>query len=445
MPRKWDGGKGTPFPRKWDRQHLARRELPGSLSTWKSGAAAAAAAAAEGEGGGEGGEGGGVGGGGGGVGEVGRGKGGVAAAAVGMLKTTWATVPTPIGPFSAVVAEDGAVLASGCGRTRGLLSRPRSVPSAEGEAGGEGGEGGEGGGEVGEVGRGKGGVAAAAVGMLKNTWATVPTPIGPFSAVIAEDGAVLASGWTDRIEHLLVHVSPSLLGSGSSPQKVPDLGPVTQAVLDYHAGDLHAVDVIAVRQKCGASGKFVEHAWDVLRKVPPGRQVSYSEYAALAGRPKAVRAAASACARNAAALFVPCHRVVRSDGAPGEFGWGAQVKRWLLAHEARRGGGMIGHIGHASRHLHVCDAPEIKLLRKSDDVCSSDQYLNPSSPTRVDVGYLEKTISVKRLPKSLHSKVRPNQMTVAISESLVAFSREGVSGEEPHLGDAESLAKGKLH
>jgi len=68
--------------------------------------------------------------------------------------------------------------------------------------------------------------------------------------------------------------------------------------------------------------------------VPPGQPVTYSEYAALAGRPAAVRAAASACARNAAALFVPCHRVVRISGAMGGFRWGLDVKRWLLAHEA---------------------------------------------------------------------------------------------------------------
>jgi methylated-DNA-[protein]-cysteine S-methyltransferase len=64
--------------------------------------------------------------------------------------------------------------------------------------------------------------------------------------------------------------------------------------------------------------------------------VTYTGLAARAGRPAAVRAAAQACARNPAALFVPCHRVIRSDGTMGGFRWGVPVKRWLLEHE--RGG-----------------------------------------------------------------------------------------------------------
>jgi methylated-DNA-[protein]-cysteine S-methyltransferase len=86
-----------------------------------------------------------------------------------------------------------------------------------------------------------------------------------------------------------------------------------------------------VRQK---SGPFRVHAWDVLRLVRPGSPVTYTEYAGLAGNPKAVRAAASACAFNAAALFVPCHRVIRTDGSLGGFRWGLVIKESLLAREA---------------------------------------------------------------------------------------------------------------
>lgn len=160
--------------------------------------------------------------------------------------------------------------------------------------------------------------------------ATVPTPAGPFTIVAeAESGTVLASGWTDDADVLLALIAPALRPAGLD--HVDDLGSVTDAVVAYVDGDLGAVDRVAVHQE---SGPFLMEAWSVLRRVPAGAPVTYAELAAKAGRPDAVRAAASACARNAAALFVPCHRVVRTGGGLGGFRWGLEVKSWLLAHEA---------------------------------------------------------------------------------------------------------------
>ncbi|MGE3288024.1 MAG: methylated-DNA--[protein]-cysteine S-methyltransferase [Pseudonocardia sp.] len=158
-------------------------------------------------------------------------------------------------------------------------------------------------------------------------WDTVDTPFGPFTAVLADDGAVLASGWTADLEDLLALVHPELR---PAPRR-GDLGQVAEAVTRYHAGELSVIDDIPVRQRSGA---FLEQAWEVLRAVPAGSPVTYTEYAAKSGRPAAVRAAASACARNAAALFVPCHRVLRSDGTLGGFRWGTALKQRLLDHEA---------------------------------------------------------------------------------------------------------------
>lgn len=160
-------------------------------------------------------------------------------------------------------------------------------------------------------------------------WSTMDTRIGPFTSVVASDGAVLASGWTARIDELTSLISPSLAPGELRAKR--DLGPVSKAIRRYHAGELDSVEDIVVRQR---SGDFMQRAWDVLRTVPAGKPVSYADYAMLAGRPAAVRAAATACARNAAALFVPCHRVVRTGGALGGFRWGTDVKRWLLDHEA---------------------------------------------------------------------------------------------------------------
>ena len=161
---------------------------------------------------------------------------------------------------------------------------------------------------------------------------TVDTPVGPFTAVVDNDEAVLAAGWTDSLDELLSGIHPAL--RPREPVERADLGAVTSAVRAYHAGELTAIDDIEVRQH---SGEFIEHAWKMLRGVTPGRPVTYTEFAELAGRPAAVRAAAAACARNSAALFVPCHRVIRTDGGLGGFRWGVDVKRWLLDHESDLG------------------------------------------------------------------------------------------------------------
>ena len=157
---------------------------------------------------------------------------------------------------------------------------------------------------------------------------TMDTPAGPFTAIVDGDGAVLGSGWTADPADLLKVVHRTL--RPTEVREVADLGPVSRAVRDYHAGDVTAIDGVPVRQ---VSGEFLAHAWDVLRTVPAGGPISYTDFATWAGRPAAVRAAAQACGRNSAALFVPCHRVLRNDGSLGGFRWGLAVKRWLLDFE----------------------------------------------------------------------------------------------------------------
>ena len=162
--------------------------------------------------------------------------------------------------------------------------------------------------------------------------ATVSTPPGPFTVIVDTDAdgrdVVVASGWTADIADLLPVVHASLRPAGSESV---DRLPVLDEVEKFFAGDLTVIDDVPVRQR---SGPFLTEAWEVLRTVPAGRPDTYAAFAARCGRPAAVRAAANACARNAAALFVPCHRVLGSDGGLGGFRWGTPVKRWLLDHEA---------------------------------------------------------------------------------------------------------------
>jgi methylated-DNA-[protein]-cysteine S-methyltransferase len=182
--------------------------------------------------------------------------------------------------------------------------------------------------------------------------ATVPTPAGPFT-IIARDAApdapdapatVIASGWAADASELLEHIGgpERLARSADAASLDPDalvrrdeLGAITQAVRDYVDGDVRAIDAVAVEQP---GGPFRERAWAQMRAIPAGAPQTYMQLAAGSGNPAAVRAAGSACARNAAALFVPCHRVLRTDGTLGGFLYGLDVKRWLLAHEAEAAG-----------------------------------------------------------------------------------------------------------
>ena len=81
---------------------------------------------------------------------------------------------------------------------------------------------------------------------------------------------------------------------------------------------------------------FFLKVWQVMQKVPWGETWSYQELARRAGRPKAVRAAASACARNPICILVPCHRIISSDGSLGGYGGGLDMKRALLDSEPPR-------------------------------------------------------------------------------------------------------------
>lgn len=80
---------------------------------------------------------------------------------------------------------------------------------------------------------------------------------------------------------------------------------------------------------------FQERVWQALREIPPGVTVSYTDIAERIGSPKAVRAVAQACGANHIAVAIPCHRVVRRDGALSGYRWGVERKRTLLQREAQ--------------------------------------------------------------------------------------------------------------
>ncbi|MCL1907475.1 MAG: methylated-DNA--[protein]-cysteine S-methyltransferase [Propionibacteriaceae bacterium] len=175
---------------------------------------------------------------------------------------------------------------------------------------------------------------------MEASFSICSTPDGPFS-VIATTEAVIASGWVSRCDELVTLIHPSLRPSSISEQPHRFLTTTLDAVSAYYQGDLEAPSLIEVHQM---GGPFFQQVWQVLRGVKVGEIISYSELAVRAGRPKAVRAAGSACATNAVALFVPCHRIVRADGRWGGFGYGLAVKQSLVDRESQGGGNPGFHV-----------------------------------------------------------------------------------------------------
>jgi AraC family transcriptional regulator of adaptative response/methylated-DNA-[protein]-cysteine methyltransferase len=80
---------------------------------------------------------------------------------------------------------------------------------------------------------------------------------------------------------------------------------------------------------------FQQRVWQALRAIPAGSRASYGEIAERIGEPNEAYAVGEACAANTIALAIPCHRVVRKDGALAGYRWGYRRKRALLAREAR--------------------------------------------------------------------------------------------------------------
>ena len=161
-------------------------------------------------------------------------------------------------------------------------------------------------------------------------WLTVLTPDGPFG-IVANEEAVLASGWTDDISSLVAAIHPSLRPDSLPRESGLSFDAAPAAVNAYYDGDFEAPLLVPIHQQASS---FRLRAWTALRSIQAGYPITYADLAARAGSPLAVRAAGSACATNPAALFQPCHRVVRTGGALGGFGFGLEVKKALLARES---------------------------------------------------------------------------------------------------------------
>ena len=104
----------------------------------------------------------------------------------------------------------------------------------------------------------------------------------------------------------------------------------SKAVRNYFDGDINAFNSLKCRQP---GGDFYQSVWKEMRKIKAGTVFSYGELARRAGNSRASRAAGTACATNLIAPIIPCHRVIRTGGELGNYGFGLKKKEWLLTFE----------------------------------------------------------------------------------------------------------------
>jgi methylated-DNA-[protein]-cysteine S-methyltransferase len=163
--------------------------------------------------------------------------------------------------------------------------------------------------------------------------ATLPTPWAPLSIIVeqSDQPVVLAAAFSSIAELTAKAGLPT-----SELRQSKALDGVASTVTAYVDGQHDAFDTLAVRQP---GGPFMQDCWQALRRVPAGTVVSYAELASAAGRPTAVRAAGTACSSNLIAPIIPCHRVVRSGGELGNYGFGVPLKLALLKFEGARTSG----------------------------------------------------------------------------------------------------------
>lgn len=179
------------------------------------------------------------------------------------------------------------------------------------------------------------------------TYERFETPVGDLCVFAREDGVVLAAGFR-AAPQVAAQLPPNLFAAGWSGGTLPHVREAIEAWLD---GDGDAIAAVPVKQ---AGGPFFQEVWEATRGIVPGQPQSYHEVAAAAGRPRAMRAAGTACGHNSVALFVPCHRVIASGGRLGQYGpGGVGIKAALLAFEA---GWSDAAVLRAGREAHPDDA-----------------------------------------------------------------------------------------
>ena len=149
------------------------------------------------------------------------------------------------------------------------------------------------------------------------------TPVGSIY-LIADSGILIAAGFKS-LNSLQNRLSPNdKLRKIELIEKIPK---ISKLIDNYFEGRLDALNLIQVRQP---GAQFSQKVWKVMRAIPVGMTISYAQLAKKAGSPAAFRAAGTACGNNLIAPIIPCHRIIKSDGTLGNYGYGVAIKEKLL-------------------------------------------------------------------------------------------------------------------
>ena len=164
---------------------------------------------------------------------------------------------------------------------------------------------------------------------MKLVASSIKTPWVPISVIVdIEKSPVVRACAFEPLDTLMKKAGPEF--TNSTVKTVSKIDDVSQAIKNWLDGDLDAMNSLKVLQP---GGEFTQDVYAALRKVKAGNVISYQDLARRAGRPQAMRAAGTAMRTNLIAPIIPCHRVIKSNGEIGAYGFGVQIKEQLLLHE----------------------------------------------------------------------------------------------------------------
>ncbi|WP_181816126.1 methylated-DNA--[protein]-cysteine S-methyltransferase [Dermatophilus congolensis] len=160
------------------------------------------------------------------------------------------------------------------------------------------------------------------------TYITINTPIGELLIAQAQERVIYIAFGSENHTTALTRIT-NTTGPGTH-HETPILHTARTQLTEYFTGTRHHFTLPLDHRM---STPFRRTIQTHLTTIPYGSTLTYTQLATQAGHPTAIRAAATACATNPLPLLLPCHRIIRANGNPGQYRGGTEAKKWLLTHE----------------------------------------------------------------------------------------------------------------